>query len=225
VLARLDADVVVLLEVEHAALLERLVRGPLAGGGYTVWLEEGYDPRGIDTGVLSRVPVAGVASHLGDRAADGRPLFARALAEVHLRRGGRSVAVLGAHLASRLDPAAGPRRAAQARRVREVADELRAAEPGVLVAVVGDLNDTPDSPALEPLLGDGALVDLGAGFPAAQGFTWSGGGARERIDYALVPQDESPSVVGCEVVAGEDVDRASDHRPLLLDLWLGGRGR
>lgn len=227
VLARLRADVLVLQEVEHLGLLERLACGPLAGGGYRAALREGYDPRGIDVGVLSRVPFEWV-SHLDDRAPDGGRLWARDLAELHLDVGGRAVVLLGGHFVSRLDPTQDPRRELQAERARELADALRGAAGHPLVLVLGDLNDVAGSPALRPLLGDGALVDLGATLPEVEAWTWSGGGARERIDYMLVPREDKAKVTSVRVEAGSDVAAASDHRPVVVDLWLyatdGGAG-
>src|SRR6185369_11387692 len=117
--------------------------------------------------------------------------------------------------------AADPRRRAQAAAVRAIADALSAAEPGALVVVLGDLNDLPGSAALAPLLGDGAFADLSAALPAADAWTWSGGGERERIDYALVPRGAAAAVAGVAVLEGEDVGAASDHRPLVIDLWTG----
>jgi endonuclease/exonuclease/phosphatase family metal-dependent hydrolase len=221
VLGRLDADVCVLQEVENLGLLQRLAEGPLAGRGYRAALREGFDPRGIDVGVLSRVPVEWV-SHLDDRAPGGGLLWARDLAELHLGLADRPIVILGGHLVSRLDPSEDHRRLLQAGRVRELADRLRATAPRPLVLVVGDLNDVPGSAALQPLLGDGALWDLGATLPEADSWTWSGGGARERIDYALLPREDRAFVTRVEVVGGPEIARASDHRPLLVDLWLDG---
>ncbi len=221
VLARLDADVVVLQEVENLGLLERLAAGPLATGGYRAFLREGFDPRGIDVGVLARVPIADCVSHLEDRAPGGARLWSRDLVEVHLDNFERPVVLLVNHLVSRLDASAGGRRLLQAARAREAVDELRATAARPVVLVLGDLNDLPGSVALRPLLGDGALADLGAGLADVDSWTWSGGGARERIDYALLPREDLTLVTRVEVMSGPDVAVASDHRPLLVDLWLG----
>jgi len=223
VLTRLDADVVLLQEVENLQLLERLVAGPLGGAGYRAFLREGLDPRGIDLGLLARVPVESVLGHLDDRTPSGAYLWARDPLEVHLETGGRPVALLGAHLVSRLQPA-DDRRRLQAARLRELADGLAAAPSRPLVMVVGDLNDLPDSDALAPLLGDGGLLDLGAALIPGDAWTWSGGGAVERLDYALVPLCERATVTRFAVEAGPDVAAASDHRPLVVDLWLVGPG-
>jgi endonuclease/exonuclease/phosphatase family metal-dependent hydrolase len=222
VLARADADVVIVEEVEDEPLLARLAgAAPLAAMGYTAHLRDGFDPRGIDVGVLSRVPVAAYVHHLADRAPDGSRLWSRDCVEVHLDAAGRRVVLLGNHLVSRLNPAADPRRAAQAARVRAIADALGAADPAALVVVLGDLNDLPDSAALAPLLSDGAFADVGAGLPPDDAWTWSGGGARERIDYALVPRGDAAAIGRVEVLAGADVAAASDHRPIVVDLWAG----
>jgi endonuclease/exonuclease/phosphatase family metal-dependent hydrolase len=221
VLARIDADVVVLEEVETEPLLARLPAGPLAGMGYVAHLRDGFDPRGIDVGILSRVPLTTYVHHLAERGADGSHLWSRDCVEVHLDVGGRRVVLLGNHLVSRLDPAADPRRTAQAQRLREIVDALGASDPAALQVILGDLNDVPDSAALTPLLADGALADLGAALPPADSWTWSGGGAKERIDYALVPRREASAAARVEVISGADVAASSDHRPIVLDLWTG----
>ncbi|HET9594945.1 MAG TPA: endonuclease/exonuclease/phosphatase family protein [Anaeromyxobacteraceae bacterium] len=223
VVGTLDADVVALQEVENLDLLRRLAQGPLAGLGYDAFLVEGGDPRGIDVGVLSRVPVLRWVSHLGDRAADGAPLFARDLAEVHLGVGRAEVVLVAAHLVSRLDPSKDGRRREQAARARAVVDALAGSPARPLVVLMGDLNDLADGWPLAPLLADRGLADLGATLGPA-GWTWAGGGRRERIDYALVPRAQASTVASVQVVAGTEVEAASDHRPLVVDLWLGPAG-
>jgi endonuclease/exonuclease/phosphatase family metal-dependent hydrolase len=224
VLSRLDADVYVLEEVENLRLLQRLAGGPLAGRGYRAELREGFDPRGIDVGVLSRLPVEWV-SHLEDRGPDGGRLWARDLAELHLELAPRPAVILGGHLVSRLDPSADGRRLQQAERVREILDQARAAPTRPIAMAVGDFNDVPSSAAMRPLLGDGALVDLGAMLPEAESWTWSGGSARERIDYAILSREDEGLVTRVEVVAGPEIAATSDHRPLLVDLWLDRQDR
>ena len=214
---------VLLQEVENLPLLERLAAGPLGGAGYRAFLREGLDPRGIDSGLLARVPVESVLGHLDDLTPSGAHLWARDPLEVHLATGGRPVALLGAHLVSKLQPA-DDRRRLQAARLRELADGLAAGASNPVVMVLGDLNDVADSDALAPLLGDGQLLDLGASLAPAAAWTWSGGGAVERLDYALVPVSERAVVSRFAVEEGPDVAAASDHRPLVLDLWLAGPG-
>jgi endonuclease/exonuclease/phosphatase family metal-dependent hydrolase len=212
VLARLDADVVVLQEVENLPLLERLAD---RAGYAEAWLVDGFDPRGIDVGALSRLPVEAYRSHLGEVDGEGRRLWPRDCVEVHLRTAGRPLVVVGSHLSSGLSDD-GTRRREQAARLRSIADRVRAARPDALVVAGGDLNDAPASAALAPLLGDAAWLD-----PLPPGATtWQGAGGEARFDYLLVPAPDRAAVAGAAVAAGADVARASDHRPVVLDLRL-----
>ena len=212
VLDRLDADVVVLQEVENGEVLERLA----ARAGYPeARLVEGYNPRGIDVAALSRLPVDAYVSHLGELDALGRPMWPRDCVEVHLRTGGRSLVVVASHLSSALSDD-GTRRTVQAARLREIADGVRRARLGALVLAGGDLNDLPESAPLVPLLGDGAWID--AAPPGA--ITWSGASSSARLDYLLVPRDDAGAVAAFRIAEGDDVASASDHRPVTLDLAL-----
>lgn len=215
VLARVDADVVLLQEVEDLPLLERLA----ALAGYPeARLVEGNDPRGIDVAALSRLPVIAYLSHRDERDADGAPLWPRDCVELHLAAAGRRLVVVGSHLSSALSDD-GTRRARQAARMRALADGL--VEGGAaLVLAGGDLNDAPSSPALEPLLGDGRWVGPASWLPPEATWTWSGAGVREVLDHLLLPRADAAAVVRAAVEEGSDVAAASDHRPVVLDLWI-----
>ncbi|BDG08234.1 endonuclease/exonuclease/phosphatase family protein [Anaeromyxobacter paludicola] len=221
VLARLDADVIVLQEVESLALLERLARGPpLAALGYVhLHLTEGRDPRGIDVAVLSRRPLARCVSHLADRDAAGAHLFSRDLSEVHLAVAGRPVVLLAAHLASKREPQ-DALRAAQAARADAIARDLLSGLPGALVVVAGDLNDLPGSAPLRPLLADPLLADLGALVAPADAYTYTPPAYRGRLDYLVASANALDWLARVEVAGGDDVEAASDHRPVLAELWV-----
>src|SRR5512133_2181218 len=153
VLARVDADVVLLQEVENLALLEALA----ARSGYPeARLVEGNDPRGIDVAALSRLPILDYVSHRAERDQDGALLWPRDCVEVHLAVGDTRLVILGSHLSSALSDD-GTRRARQAARMRALADGLIAGGAGRVLAG-GDLNDVPSSSALAPLLGDGRWI-------------------------------------------------------------------
>jgi endonuclease/exonuclease/phosphatase family metal-dependent hydrolase len=216
VLLRLDADVILLQEVETLALVEQLA----ARTGYPeARLVEGADPRGIDVAALSRVPVRAYVSHRDERDVGGGPLWPRDCVELHLDAGaGRWAAVVGTHLSSALSDD-GTRRARQADRLREIADALLAAGAARVIAG-GDLNDAATSPALAPLLGDGAWVDASALLLPDQAWTWSRDGDRAALDHLAVPRDAWPAVLRAEVLAGPDVAAASDHRPVAIELLL-----
>ena len=209
VLVRLDADLVLLQEVENRALLERLA----AAAGYpAARLVEGNDPRGIDVAVLSRLPLRAYASHVKELGADGRLLWPRDCVEAHADAGGRRLVVVGSHLSSAISDD-GTRRRAQAARLREIADLARAEDPGALVLAGGDLNDVAGSAALEPLLADGAWLDPAPPIP-----TFVGAPGPAQLDHLLVPADGAAAVAAAAVDAGLDVAQASDHRPVILDL-------
>jgi endonuclease/exonuclease/phosphatase family metal-dependent hydrolase len=211
VLARLDADVVFLQEVENRPLLGRLA---VRAGYPEARLVEGFDPRGIDVAALSRLPLEAYVSHLGEMDAAGQPLWPRDCVEIHVRAPARSLVIVGSHFSSALSDD-GTRRTAQAARLREIADAVRGARAGALVLAGGDLNDRPASAPLAPLLGDGAWLD--AAPPGA--ITWVGGGSA-RLDYLLVPREDADALLALEIAAGPDVADASDHRPVIADLRL-----
>lgn len=212
VLIRLDADLVLLQEVENRGVLERLA----ARAGYPeARLVEGNDPRGIDVAALSRVPLDAYVSHLGETDAAGRPLWPRDCVEIHVRVGGMALAVVGSHFSSALSDD-GTRRTAQAARMRQIADGLRATRPGTFVLAGGDLNDRPASAPLAPLLDDGAWLDEAA--PGA--LTWFGASGNARFDYLLVAREDRAALVGIQIVGGTDVAAASDHRPVAADVLL-----
>jgi endonuclease/exonuclease/phosphatase family metal-dependent hydrolase len=212
VLLLLDADVVLLQEVEHGAVLRRLA---LRTGYAEARLVEGTDPRGIDVAALSRLPLEAYVSHLGERDAAGRPLWPRDCVEVHAGGAARPLVVVGTHLSSALSDD-GTRRTEQAARLRAIADALRAARPGAVVVAGGDLNDRPGSAPLAPLLADGAWIDaVPAGAP-----TWIGASASARLDYLLVAAEDATTLAGAEVFVSAEVAAASDHRPVVVDLRL-----
>ncbi len=216
VLGRLDADAVLLQEVETAPLLDRLA----VRAGYP-WarLLPGNDPRGIDVALLSRLPVAAYQGHAGDLGPDGRPRWPRDAVEAVLEVGGRRVVLVGSHLSSRLSDPAGTRRALQAAALRALADGAAARWGGAAVVVGGDLNDEAAAPALAPLLGDGAWLDVQA-LGGGEAWTWGRGGERAVLDHLALRAGDAGLLLGAWVLAGADVVAASDHRPVVADLLL-----
>jgi endonuclease/exonuclease/phosphatase family metal-dependent hydrolase len=223
VLREIDADVVLLQEVENLELLRRLAAAaaPLR---YGAWLLEGADPRGIDVALLARARMLRYDGHLKDLDSNGRPLWSRDLVEAHLESGGRHVVVLGSHLKSKRISRSDDRRREQAERMRAVADEVRSRWPSAVVVVGGDLNDDPDSWSLAPLLEDGTWVDLGERLDGNSAWTWSSGGRgrnRARLDYLVVPEAQHESVRSVSVWSSPAVMQASDHRPVVAVIQLG----
>jgi endonuclease/exonuclease/phosphatase family metal-dependent hydrolase len=212
VLERLDADLVLLAEVETRTVLERLAslaRYPVAR------LVEGNDPRGIDVAVLSRLPIHGYTSHAGELGPDGRLLWPRDCVEVTAELDGRRIVLVGSHLSSAVSDD-GTRRRHQAARMREIADGVLLADPGALVLAGGDLNDGPESIALEPLVADRSWLDPLPPWTT----TWGSGPDALRLDYLLLPARAAGAVVAAWAGDGTDVVAASDHRPVVLDVVL-----
>lgn len=248
VVADLEPDVLGVVEAEsRRALLhftQDLVRPLTDRGPDRAMLVEGNDERGIDVGLLTRtLPIGCVVSHVDDVAPDDpeRPIFSRDCPEYEVTLpSGRRLVVLVNHFKSKgyggLAASARTRRR-QAVRVRELY-EARLAGGDELVVVMGDLNDTPDSAPLAPLL-DGGPVDI-AEHPAFDDGGWPGtyttSRAGNKIDYLLC----SPAVLAAVTAAGvhrrgvwtasgrwevyptltRAVDAASDHAALWADVDL-----
>jgi len=160
----MNVDVLAVQEVEDIDTLRQFNREHLDGiYRYTV-LIEGNDPRLIDVGVLSKLPIGGVTSwqHAVHPDDPSEPVFGRDLLEVEIlnpSRAERLMTLFISHLKShyvdfRDDPVAGEaantqRRTRQAQVIAEIVKART--RPQSRFIVLGDMNDPPDSPALQPL--------------------------------------------------------------------------
>lgn len=199
VIAEVDADILTVIEADNRPGLEMFTRALLAkvhGSPYEqVMVVEGNDDRGIDVGVLARgaYPLRQIRSHIFDTD-DLGVVFSRDCCEYHFDTpGGQRLVVLANHFkskgySSRDDPLGAKRRHRQATRVREIYDALLA-EGISHIVIQGDLNDSPDSDALEPLLNHPQLRDASE----HPDFEWNhrhgtygSQGETGKIDYVLL---------------------------------------
>ena len=191
------ADVLAVVEAENRPGLLRFNNDVLPQVQATryahVMLIDGNDDRGIDVALLTRdgLPIVTIASHVDDLDDAGRPVFSRDCAAYCVQLpAGKRLWVLVNHLKSKgfgAPAQSNAKRRKQAQRVREIYDALVATDP--LVAVVGDMNDTPDSDPLSPLLGNGSTlrdVSEHAAFDdGGRPGTYGSGTASNKIDYVL----------------------------------------
>lgn len=252
VILDVDADVMAVVEAESRIALKHFTdAGVVDADGAPVFprvmLIDGNDERGIDVGLLTKTrhQIVTIVSHVDDADADGQRIFGRDCPEYTVELdGGTRLTLLVNHFKSKgygrpADNDA--RRRRQSQRVAEIYRALiDAGQPNVVV--LGDLNDTPDSDPLAPLLADTDLRDItehatfiSDGRPG----TYANGTASQKIDYLLL----SPALFG-KVVGGaifrkgvwggkngtlfphyDTMTRAShagsDHAAIYADLDLG----
>jgi endonuclease/exonuclease/phosphatase family metal-dependent hydrolase len=197
VLRDVRADIVGVIEAESRFALKRFADAGVVSEGRPryphVMVVDGNDERGIDVGVLAGpgFPLIAQRSHVDDVDHVGR-VFSRDCAEYHFRTpAGARVAVLVNHFKSKGyggKVASDAIRRRQAVRVAEIYRDLVAG--GIPhVAIVGDLNDTPESEPLAPLLTGTDLRDISThpafedgGRPGTYGYCT----ARNKLDYVLL---------------------------------------
>ena len=223
----LDADVLVLQEVESLALLKRLNQGYLSKMGYTeVWLQEGNDLRGIDVALLSRFEVTQYLSNAKDTFPGVNDPgtnygFSRDCPMATLKLGpGRELRLLINHLRAGGGYTDLRRREAQAQRVRQLADMVLKGEPQVNLAVIGDLNDEPSSDTIK-LIRDKSptLFDVVTLLPASQRKTFHGS---KQLDYILVSPGLKADLENSSVTVPFDqlFSGTSDHYPIRAKFTL-----
>ena len=197
------ADVLCVVEAESRPALvhfsEQLLPAVSATPFAHAMLIDGNDARGIDVGLFLRrgFEITRIQSHIDDEDEQGR-IFARDCAEYWIRteRGTELVLLLN-HFKSKGyggQAESNARRLRQARQVAKIYASLTAR--GVKnIAVLGDLNDTPNSAPLAPLLRETNLRDVSAHSSFEDGGrpgTYANGSASQKIDYVLL----SPSLFG-----------------------------
>ena len=242
-LRRLDADAVMLQEVENEEVLRRLVRGPLKGMGYRAYFVQGTDHfTGQDVGLLARVFVT-ATGRTDERARVGRSsddygvsknLYAR------LRWQGRPITLIGVHFLARPDDRSREdKREAQAEVIRRlVASEQQAGRTPV---VLGDFNDfdaaAPDAAASHPITdvlqtvkraGPGPADDLRSVMPRVpQAQRYTAFYDRDRddavdraselsaLDHVLVAPALYEHLRGVRYVHDHDPVQGPDHFPIV----------
>lgn len=157
----MQADILALVEIESRPVLMEFhdyIFKRLASSSYKhMMVIDGNDDRGIDVGIMARhgFSIPSMRSHV-DEEFDGNKVFSRDCPEYIIESpGGEKIAVLPNHFKSKYggnDQASKEKRRAQATFTAGYYQRLL--DEGIEnVVVLGDLNDTPDSDELEPLLG------------------------------------------------------------------------
>jgi endonuclease/exonuclease/phosphatase family metal-dependent hydrolase len=247
VLVEVGADVLGIVEAEDRPALAEFNKAllPALGGAVfaQVMLIDGNDGRGIDVGLLTRpgFAIGRLRSHVDDRGADGLPIFSRDCPEFEVTTpAGNSLLVLVNHFKSKAgnQTISNRLRRSQADRVKAIYEQRRA-EGIDNIAIIGDLNDTPGSAPLAPLLTETDLADISAhpafddgGFPG----TFGSSTAANKIDYILL----SPALFAAATGGGifrmgmwpgvrpqkwpkfpeitRPIEAASDHGAIFADL-------
>jgi predicted extracellular nuclease len=156
-----NTDVLCMVEVENRPVLSQFHTDRLYGRYPYNMLIDGNDNRGIDVGLYSKYELGGVWTNIYDVDDNGRKIFSRDCLEVEvLLPSGDSLFVLLNHFKSKFGSGSSsdPKRLKQAQKVVEILTTEYNLKKD-LVAVMGDLNDTPDRPPLQPLLGLANLHD------------------------------------------------------------------
>jgi endonuclease/exonuclease/phosphatase family metal-dependent hydrolase len=167
---RMNLDLLAVQEVEDIDTLRQFNRDRLGGTYPNVLLIEGNDPRLIDIGLLSRLPIGGFTSwqRATHPAAPDEVVFGRDLIEVEIlnaRRSERLFTLFNTHLKSnyvdfREDPTAA-HAAANERRRRQAETVTRIIKartrPDSSYMLVGDMNDAPASEFLRGFTQDAEL--------------------------------------------------------------------
>ena len=228
VIRDVDAHVLAVIEAEDRVSLktfdqyvldrvnEELPEGERKAPYTGVMLIDGNDARGIDVGLMTKegYDIGDMRSHVNDVDDAGQVIYSRDCPEYAVTTPtGELVWVLTNHFKSKFggnDPTSVAKRKAQATRTAEIYQRL--CDDGQdNVVVLGDLNDTPGSAALQPLLGGTDLRDVSehpnfevGEFNVPEGNdnrgvgTFGLGNDNQKIDYVLL----SPVLSGRVTSAG-----------------------
>jgi len=177
VIRDVDADILAVVEAEDRVSLKKFTNFvfdkvtnelPVAErpDPYAcVMVIDGNDDRGIDVGLLTKTgfDIDLMQSHIHDLQPNGNVVYSRDCPEYSVMTpAGELIWILPNHFKSKFggnNPASIAKREAQATRTAEIYQQLRDTGNDNVV-VLGDLNDTPDSDPLQPLLATTDLQDV-----------------------------------------------------------------
>lgn len=225
----LDADVLVLQEVEAGGVIKTFARDYLPEMRYRFVVDSSTeDPRGITIVALSRLPVLRIVSHRLAPLAGGHRL-ARDLLRLDIQaRPGHVLYVYAVHFKSkRTDPDGRDHQSQRWRRAEAAAardfirEELGPNPAYARFAILGDCNDTIDAEPVQTLRATTAprMIDALGHLPPPQRITFHGE-TSEGIDHILLSPQLAAEVVpgSAEILTGGSFEKASDHRPVRVKL-------
>lgn len=179
----MSSHVLAVQEVENIEALRTFNAEQLDGLYAHAVLIEGNDPRLIDVGVLSKLPLGRIVSHQTEPDPDvpGKRVFGRDVLQVDVlspTRSRRLFTLFNTHLKSNFvdfrdpdKPGAAIRNNRRRQRQATAMAELieRETRPNSRNVVVGDMNDDPDSDFMQPLVGGSLnMVDALVGVTETQ---------------------------------------------------------
>ena len=237
VIRQLDADVIVLQEVENEQVLTAMVDAFLPDMGYDyIAAPPGNDGRGITLGVLSRKPIVKLTSYRWQPVVHpGEPKthhFARDLLHATIQATEQStLEVFVVHLKSKSsrknDPKSVGWRSAEATKARDIIAHLEQQNPNLLGIIMGDFNSKLEDPASQivfaPVDGKPVLYDVMANLPLTQRITYpSTRYPNSVIDYMGVTAALRDKLVpdSAKVFPQSDITQGSDHLPLTAQFDL-----
>lgn len=189
VIRSVKADVACIVEADNRPCLKKFDTDALYSKYRYEMLLDGNDQRGIDVGLYSRFPIGGIWTHMFDGTSSSKT-FSRDCPEYEVRLpNGKSLFVLCNHLKSKgygAQATSNARRKRQAEAIAKILDDYDLTTDWIVVA--GDMNDTPDSAPLRPLMDVPNLFDvLALQFPGQPKKRWTYHyNSFEQIDYVLV---------------------------------------
>ena len=189
VIKRVKADIACIVEADNRPDLKRFDTDVLRSRYRYEMLLDGNDSRGIDVGLYSRFPIGGIWTHMFD-GTNRSKTFSRDCPEYEVvLPNGLPIFVLCNHLKSKgygSTSTSNARRKKQAEAIKDILSGYDLSSDYVVVA--GDLNDTPDSAPLKPLMDVTGLFDvleLQFGSDMSRRWTYHYN-TFEQIDYVLV---------------------------------------
>lgn len=208
---KINADIQCLVEVEGMKTMEDF-NSNLLSRRFKQFLsiDSPIDPRGIDLGLYLRDPtIASIRTNMFDRQGS-KQIWSRDCLEVACKLpSGETLHVLINHFKSKFGgdtPDAIAKRTRQAERVVEIVGE-RYDPAKDLYAVMGDLNDTPDSVPMHSMMNTALFKDVFdvTGRPADDRWTYYYGGnpvakRRTQIDYIFVSPKLAQKVRSVDVL-------------------------
>lgn len=212
VIRDVNADILAVVEAEHRVALKQFsdyVLEKVNGHPYAnIMLIDGNNDRGIDVGLMTKqnFEITLMRSHVHDKDdTTGQVIFSRDCPEYCVvTPNGEYIWILPNHFKSKYggnDQQSKNKRKLQSERVAFIYNRLRS-EGYDLIVVLGDLNDTPNSNELKPLLADTDLKDVSehstfdTGEFAGKG-TFGLGNDSNKIDYLLLSPALFERIIAC----------------------------